>query len=87
MSFYTYILRSQKTGRLYIGQAVDCEKRLREHNSGQTKSTSTGIPWDILYAKSFETRLEALALERLLKSWKNKQRILFWVERQRLGGM
>jgi putative endonuclease len=86
MAYFTYILRSIKTDRLYFGQTADLENRLREHNSGQTSSTAFGRPWELIFFKAFETRSEALALERLLKSWKNKQRILAWIERQKAAG-
>ena len=87
MAYFTYILRSTKTDRLYFGQTEDLVKRLKEHNNGQTTSTSSGKPWEVIFFKAFETRSEAIALERLLKSWKNKQRILTWIERQKLGGL
>jgi len=87
MAYFTYILRSTKTDRLYFGQTEDLVKRLKEHNNGQTTSTSSGKPWEVIFFKAFETRSEAIALERLLKSWKNKQRILTWIERQKSGGL
>ncbi|HDM78918.1 MAG TPA: hypothetical protein ENG51_21030 [Deltaproteobacteria bacterium] len=32
MPFWTYVLRSQSTGKLYIGHTSDLKRRLREHN-------------------------------------------------------
>jgi hypothetical protein len=34
--FFMYILRSDKTGRLYTGHTSDLSRRLAEHNSGMT---------------------------------------------------
>ena len=82
MSFYTYILQSLKSGRLYIGQTDDLERRLNDHNSGKTKSTKNKGPWIILYYVKHESRSEAVRLELQLKKWKNKQRILRWIERE-----
>jgi GIY-YIG catalytic domain len=43
--FFMYILRSDKTGRLYTGHTSDLGRRLAEHNSGMTTSTRHGAPW------------------------------------------
>ncbi|NOX37622.1 MAG: GIY-YIG nuclease family protein [Calditrichaeota bacterium] len=34
--YYTYILESETTGRLYVGHTSDLEARLLRHNEGQT---------------------------------------------------
>lgn len=80
--YYTYILNSKKTGRLYIGQTKHVKKRLARHNRGGTPSTQNGRPWELLYYKSFATRSEAVQLEKKLKSWKNPGRVLSWIDRQ-----
>lgn len=49
MPFFTYILQSEKTGRLYIGQTADLNKRLEEHNSGLSSSTRGHVPWKIIH--------------------------------------
>ena len=68
MKYYTYILRSQVDGRLYKGHASDIEKRLKEHNSGKTKSTKGYIPWEIVYYEEFETKGEAIEREKFFKT-------------------
>ena len=73
--YYTYILESQKTGKYYFGQTENLEKRLEQHNSGYSKSTKSGVPWRIVFYKEFETRIEAVAFEAKLKSYKNKKYI------------
>jgi len=80
--YYTYILESQKTGKLYIGQTKDIEKRLARHNRGGTPSTQSGRPWKLLFYMSFSSRSEAVQLEGKLKSWKNPDRIRAWIGRQ-----
>ncbi|WP_166637279.1 GIY-YIG nuclease family protein, partial [Algoriphagus boseongensis] len=32
LNFFVYILYSKSTDRFYVGQTVDLEKRLEEHN-------------------------------------------------------
>ena len=66
--FFTYILKSEKTGRLYKGHTKNLELRIEQHNSGKTKSTKHGIPWKLIYHETFETRKEAIERERFLKT-------------------
>jgi putative endonuclease len=58
--FYTYVIFSKYYNRFYKGQSSNLENRLKEHNSGQTKSTKSDIPWEIVYYESLQTREEAL---------------------------
>jgi putative endonuclease len=78
--YYTYILISKTSGRLYIGQTNNIEDRLHRHNSGQSPATKGKGPWDLLFSKSFATRVEAVQLELKLKSFKNHQYIISWIE-------
>jgi|WetSurSiteA1Bulk_404760.scaffolds.fasta_scaffold75363_1 putative endonuclease len=74
--YYTYILKSLKNGKLYIGQTRDLEKRLIRHNIRQNKSTKDKRPWELIYSKGFETRSEAIIHELKLKSMKNNSYLL-----------
>jgi len=65
--FLTYILFSISKNKFYIGSTNDLQRRLREHNSGQTKSTKFGIPWELVYSKDFNTKSEATQLEIKIK--------------------
>ena len=72
--FCTYVLRSEKDNKLYIGHAKNLEERLRLHNLGKVQSTRHRIPFQIVYSKSFATRSEARWQERKWKSgWGHKQ--------------
>ncbi|MBI5466041.1 MAG: GIY-YIG nuclease family protein [Candidatus Kerfeldbacteria bacterium] len=66
--FYTYALKSLTDGHLYIGLTQDVEKRLKEHNTGKTRSTRNRLPFRLIYQESFNTRLEARQKEKYLKS-------------------
>ncbi|WP_397546319.1 GIY-YIG nuclease family protein [Rhodothermus marinus] len=76
MPFFTYVLQSKTTGRLYIGHTQNLQRRLHEHNAGQTRSTRNRGPWQLIFARSFNTRAEAVRFERQLKRLKNPQRVL-----------
>jgi putative endonuclease len=68
---YLYIIKSEKTGRYYTGVTADLELRLKQHNSGKTRSTKSGIPWKLIYSEQFLTRVDANARERQVKSYKS----------------
>ena len=80
MPIFVYVLRSETTGRLYIGHTKDVGRRLREHESGQSPSTRRRGPWTLIYSEAFATRGEAMRHERWLKSLKNPARVCAYVE-------
>jgi putative endonuclease len=66
--FFVYVLKSEVDGRYYKGLTKNLEKRLKEHNSGHTKSTKAFRPWKMIFSKEFEERIEARKFEKYLKS-------------------
>ena len=66
--YYIYVLSSDKTGRRYTGSCENVDQRLRQHNTGQSKSTRAGRPWTLVYTEEFRTRAEAVRRERFLKT-------------------
>ena len=64
----TYVLRSRKEYRFYIGMCKDLERRIKEHNAGKTKSTKGYRPWELLFYEEFESLQEARNRELYLKS-------------------
>jgi putative endonuclease len=73
--YYLYILKSEKSGKYYIGHTNDLDRRIKEHNSGQTKSTRAGVPWEPVYVKEYETNIEAGKEELRLKRMKSRKYI------------
>jgi putative endonuclease len=64
---YTYILKSLKDNKKYIGSTVNLSKRLRQHNDGRVFSTKYRRPL-ILYAyRKFKTIKEAAKFEKKYK--------------------
>ena len=82
MQFHTYILESEKSGMLHIGQTSDVEKRLTRHNAGGSRFTKGKGPWKLLFSISFETKTEAILMEKKLKGYKNPDRIREWINTQ-----
>ena len=67
MAFHTYILFSNSLRKYYVGSTSNLKNRLRDHNSGRSKYTSKGKPWDLIYSKEFNNHTEALKLESQIK--------------------
>jgi len=65
--YAVYILRSRTTLRYYCGHTEDLENRIREHNSGESKSTRHGIPWECIFVEEFELRGDATRKEKIIK--------------------
>ena len=73
--FYTYIIESQCNGKWYYGHTENIERRVKDHNEGLNKSTKNRGPWLLIFARSFETKIEANRFELKLKKLKNKDYI------------
>jgi putative endonuclease len=71
--FFVYILRSESTGRFYIGQTQDVAERLVYHNANYSKSLKNRGPWKLVHTEEFDTRGHAMRRERQLKSWKDRR--------------
>jgi len=83
MAFF-YILYSQKLGRYYIGSTDDIERRISEHNRGQTISTRNGVPWELKFRLEVESIDQAKQLEMKVKRWKSRKLIEQVIIDQRL---
>ena len=69
---YVYILRSEKDKKYYIDSTDDLERRLEEHNRGQTKSTKFRKPFFLVFCQEFNNIRTAKKVEAKIKSFKNR---------------
>ena len=65
--FYVYVIKNSK-GDIYKGHSDNIQKRISEHNRGDTKSTRKANDWKLKYSEEFDTRKEAIKREKYLKS-------------------
>lgn len=65
--YYVYILESEVNGDFYKGSTTDYERRLVQHNNGESKFTSGLRPWKLIFVQEFDTKSEALIQEKKLK--------------------
>ena len=68
--FSAYILKSDKSGKYYIGHTENLVERLRRHNRGMVKSTKSYRPWKIVYTENFDNKNDAYRREFEIKSYK-----------------
>lgn len=73
--YYVYVLQSLKDKEFYTGFTTDLEKRLEEHNRGYETSTSSRVPFQIIYFECSLNKQDAIARERYLKSGMGKKYI------------
>jgi putative endonuclease len=66
--YYTYILKSEKDKRLYIGYTSDLKKRFFQHNNGEVTATKNRRPLKLIYYQAFLSETDARREERYLKS-------------------
>lgn len=77
MGFYLYILECAD-GTLYIGHTDNLDRRLRQHDEGKAGSyTASRCPLKLLHIAEFETRIEALTMERKLKRWSRAKKLAY----------
>ena len=71
--YYVYVLRSLKNKRLYTGSTNNLERRIAEHNSGQSKYTRQTVPFELIYKEGYLTKSEAYKREVYLKTGKGRE--------------
>jgi len=69
--YVVYILRNSIFQKALIGSTNDLNRRLEEHNRGQTRSTRYGkYSWQLVYTEDCKNGLEAKRRENEIKSYK-----------------
>ena len=91
MRYIVYILQSQASGRFYVGQTSDLERRIDQHNdSSYNVSVYTKRlkgPWVCVYHEGFDTRGEAIRREREIKSKKSRRYIQYLIRGRQSPGV
>jgi len=66
--YYTYVLKSRKDGRFYIGWSEDLRWRVEQHNKGQVEATRERRPLELIYYEACLSREETIKREKSLKT-------------------
>ncbi len=81
MHYYLYIIYSEILNRYYIGYTQDLEKRLLQHNNGDSKYTSKANDWKLKYQEPFETRSLCMKREKQIKNKKSRKYIEWLIKK------
>ncbi|MBS3739525.1 GIY-YIG nuclease family protein [Mesohalobacter halotolerans] len=74
MKYHTYILYSSSLDKYYIGYtSISLEERLKKHNANHKGFTGRTTDWLVVYFERFDTKQEAYAREREIKSKKSRK--------------
>ena len=66
--YYTYVLRSIRDNKLYIGWTDDLSNRLETHNKGLVLATRHRIPLELVYFEGCCDKEKAIKREKYFKT-------------------
>lgn len=66
--YYTYVLKSLRDGKLYVGFTHDVIARLKQHNSGEVTATASRTPLELVYFEGCKSKQLAVLREKQLKT-------------------
>lgn len=66
--FYTYVLRSKKDNKLYIGQTDNLKRRINDHAKELVLSTKSRKPLDLIYYEACLDKEKAIKREKYFKT-------------------
>ena len=69
MAYRVYVVQNQK-GRFYVGLSDDVERRINQHNAGDSRWTRGKGPWTLIWQSGEMNLSDARKLELLLKRQK-----------------
>jgi putative endonuclease len=72
MTFYVYVLLSEKDGQFYTGYTKNLEQRMIQHQSGLVQSTKYRRPLTAIYWEFCLNQQDATRREKYLKSGSGK---------------
>lgn len=66
--YFTYVLKSLKDNKLYVGYTEDVEARVERHNNGLVEATKRRVPLELIYYEACNNRQDAINREKQLKT-------------------
>ena len=79
--YVVYILYSHSSAKTYTGFTNDVERRLLEHNFTEAKGfTLRYRPWTLIRTEPYQSKPEATAREKFLKTGKGRDEIKIYIK-------
>ena len=75
MTYFVYAMKSESKDWISVGMTDNVERRLKQHNSGQNKSTKPYLPFALFYTEECLDRISAREREKYFKSSAGKTRL------------
>jgi putative endonuclease len=66
--WYTYVLKSLKDCKLYIGYTRNLKLRIKRHQDGEILSTKNRLPVEIVYFEGCTSKIKAISREKYFKT-------------------
>jgi len=66
--FYTYVLKSKKDNKLYVGQSNNLRRRIIDHSKGVVLSTKHRRPLELVYYESCLNEKKSIKREKFFKT-------------------
>jgi len=66
--YKVYVLKSASTNKVYIGHTSDLQKRLKQHQTGNSLSTRNSHDWKLAYSEDCNSVSLAIKREKYFKS-------------------
>ncbi len=70
--YYTYVLKSEKDGKLYTGYTKNLKQRFGLHQKGKIASTKSRRPFKLVYFEGCLSQKDATNREKYLKTFHGK---------------
>ncbi|NVO20973.1 MAG: GIY-YIG nuclease family protein [Bacteroidetes bacterium] len=73
--YIVYVLYSESSDSFYIGQTIDIDLRIQQHNSHLFKNANTrkAMDWIIFYKLVCRSRHQAISIENHIKKMKSRR--------------
>ncbi len=76
MPYYVYILTNKSNRVLYTGVTNNIQRRLYEHKNKLISGFTAKYNVDkVVYLEEFDTSIEAITAEKIIKGWIRKKKI------------
>ena len=81
--YIVYVIYNSECGKMYIGQTINLEERLRQHNEKTFKGFTSRYRgnWSVVYQEKTKNRSDAIKREKQLKSYRGREYVKKYIPR------